>query len=235
MKAKDIIIFIWLILAIALVFIGIKLWGLTKYTPQEEEFLSVDTTANVIVDRSSKIEDVSYNTEEPEEVTPEVVEEPEVVPEEPEVIPEEPEEPEAPTGKQDQFAGNTDHGINANVSIDQKMTYNGREIYYYKNYRNNYVLTIKNGEEVNEIAEVISAAFTERVGNKLYYFKDMDGRHTFYSYDLVKKEEANMEIPMEINVVGMNSYDQKILFKVDGEDSLIEYNINNNTYNVVNN
>ena len=186
MKAKDVLIFLGLIIVIALIFVGIKFSGILGEPIPEEQFLVADNTAVV-----------------------------------------------------EQFAGNTDHGINAVVSIDQKMNYNGMEIYYYKNYRNNYVLTIKRDDNVNEIAEVINAAFVERIGNTLYYFKDMDGRCTFYSYNLIKNEETTLEVPADIKVVGMNSYNQTVLLKVEnyseveGGNALLEYDTQTNTYKVV--
>lgn len=237
MKAKDVLIFLGLIIVIALIFVGIKFSGILGEPIPEEQFLVADNTAVVEVNgdefgekpKENKVEE----SQEPENVveTPDVQEEPQ---EEPQEQPQ-----EVPQGKVDQFAGNTDHGINAVVSIDQKMNYNGMEIYYYKNYRNNYVLTIKRDDNVNEIAEVINAAFVERIGNTLYYFKDMDGRCTFYSYNLIKNEETTLEVPADIKVVGMNSYNQTVLLKVEnyseveGGNALLEYDTQTNTYKVV--
>ncbi len=235
MKAKDILIFFGLVLVIALIFVGIKFSGILSNNIPEEEFLEVGDSTAVVEVNGDEYGERAENTVQNTTVENTVVEEPEVV----DIKPEEPQV--EPQGKVDQFAGGTDHGINATVSIDQKMEYSGMEIYYYKNQRDNYVLTIKKGDEVNEIAEAMATAFAERVGSKLYYFKDMDGRCTFYTYDLNKKEETNLEIPIDVKVVGMNSYDSKVLLKVEnyseveGGSAEIEYNVTANSYEVVNN
>jgi hypothetical protein len=67
----------------------------------------------------------------------------------------------------------------------------------------------------------------------------MDGRCTFYSYNLIKNEETTLEVPADIKVVGMNSYNQTVLLKVEnyseveGGNALLEYDTQTNTYKVV--